>query len=186
MFFSKVAVKYASTLYSESGTGGNAKAIYEDVESILDVFKENDNLSRVIQSPVFRESDKLAILLKILKGNVDDSLVRFIEFLGIRERLSFTREIFAAYISVADREAGFKNLELSSAFELDDAEVAKLKKEFENYFKCKLKLKLTTNPGLLGGFVARTDEVVVDASVKNQLDKLRRTFSSAGVSLNKI
>ena len=69
---------------------------------------------------------------------------------------------------------------------LDDAEVAMLKKEFEDYFKCKLKLKVTTNPDLLGGFVARTDEVVVDASVKNQLDKLRRTFSSAGVSLNKI
>lgn len=185
MFFSKVAVKYASTLYSELGTGEKAKVIYEDVEGILGVFQESSDLSRIIESPVFRESDKLAILVKIFKGKVDDSLTRFIEFLGKRERISFAQEIFAAYISVADREAGFKNLELASAFELDDAEVAKLKKELEDYFKCKLKVKFTTDPDLLGGFVARTDEVIVDASVKNQLEKLRKTFSSAGVSLNK-
>ncbi len=186
MFFSKVAVKYASTLYSEMGTGEKAKAIYEDVEGILGVFDASDDLCRVIGSPVFRESDKLAILVKIFSGKVDDSLVRFIEFLGGRDRISFTREIFAAFIAGADRETGYKNLELASAFDLGDAEVEKLKKELEDYFKCKLKVKVTTDPSLLGGFVAKTDEVIVDASVKNQLEKLRKTFGSAGVSLNKI
>ncbi|GJQ32076.1 MAG: hypothetical protein HBSAPP04_09150 [Ignavibacteriaceae bacterium] len=48
-----------------------------------------------------------------------------------------------------------------------------------------MKVKVTTDPALLGGFVAKTDEVIVDASVKNQLEKLRKTFGSAGVSLNK-
>ncbi len=186
MFFSKVAVKYASTLYSELGTGEKAKAIYEDVEGILGVFSESSELSRVIESPVFRESDKLAVLLKIFTGKVDDSLTHFFEFLGKRERISFTKEIFAAYIAVADKETGYKNLELTSAFDLGDAEVEKLKKELEDYFKCKLKVKISTDPALLGGFVAKTDEVIVDASVKNQLEKLRKTFGSAGVSLNKI
>ena len=184
MFFSKVALKYAATFFAESGPGKNASAIYSDVEGVLNIFKENENLTRVIESPIFRESDKLAILLKIFKGQVDDSITHFIEFLGKRERLSFLREIFQAYIDVADRESGVKNIELSSAFELGEKEIDKLKAELEEFFKSKLKVKFMTDPALVGGFVAKSDELVVDASVKNQLEKLRKSLVSAGVSLN--
>lgn len=186
MFFNKVAVKYASTLYSELGCGPNAKTVYEDIEGILEIFSENENLARIIASPVFGNSQKLAVLLKIFRGRVDESIVRFIEFLGKKERLSLTREIFMAFLEVADKELGYKRIELASAFKLDDEEVEMLKKELEGYFNCKLKVNVIEDAGIIGGFLAKTDEVVVDASVKNQLEKLRKRFSAAGVSLNKI
>ncbi|GAB1347862.1 F0F1 ATP synthase subunit delta [Ignavibacteriales bacterium] len=184
MSFSKVAVKYASTLYSSIDSVPNFEKIYQDAEGILSVFDENSNLKRIIGIPVFKDSDKLAILLKIFSGKIDESLTGFIEFLAKKERISNTYEIFEAFLKVSDKARGYQKVEISSAFEFGSEESEKIQKELEEYFKCKLKVTVKTDPGLVGGFVARTDEIIIDASVKNQLNKLRKTFSRAGVSLN--
>lgn len=185
MSFSKVAVKYASTLYSSISAVPEFENIFQDAEDILRVFDENPNLKRIIGIPVFKDSDKLAILMKIFEGKVDESLTGFIGFLAKKERISNTYDVFQAFLKVSDKDRGFKRVEITSAFEFDPEESARIKKELEDYFMCKLKVSVKTDPGLVGGFIARTDEIIIDASVRNQLKKLRKTFSRAGESLNK-
>jgi F-type H+-transporting ATPase subunit delta len=184
MSFNKAAHQYASTLYAELSEEKNLGDVCSDVEGIITVFNENINLRRVMENPIVRESDKLAILVKIFSGKVDSYLVKFFEFLAKKDRISICYEIFVSFLETADRVSGIKKVELSSAFELDSTEVAFLQTELEAIFKCKLKMTVTTNPELIGGFIAKTDEVIVDASVKNQLKKLKKSFSRAGVSLN--
>lgn len=184
MSLNKVAVKYASTLFAELSDKKNLQSVYSDVESMLTVFDENQNLKRIIGNPVFSDANKFAIMKKIFSGKVDDSLMNFIEFLAQKERIEYVYDTLHCFIDVADKETGFKKVEISSAFDLEPAETDKIRKELEELWKCKLKVTSTINPGLLGGFIAKTDEIIVDASVKNQLEKLRKTFSRAGVSLN--
>jgi F-type H+-transporting ATPase subunit delta len=184
MSLNKVAVKYASTLFAEFSDKPNLQSVYSDAQEMITLFDQNENLKRVIGNPVFSDADKLAILQKIFSGKVEDSLMKFIEFLALKERIIHIYDTLRSFIDVADKGTGFKRVEISSAFELEPAETEKIRKELEELWKCKLKVTSTTNPGLLGGFIAKTDELIVDASVKNQLEKLRKTFSRAGVSLN--
>lgn len=184
MALNKVAVKYASTLFAELADKENLHKVYSDVEGMIAVFDQNENLRRVMSNPVFSDADKLAIMKKIFTGKVDDSLINFIEFLAQKERIIYTYDTLHSFIDVSDKGTGFKKVEISSAFELEPSETNKIRKELEELWNCKLKVTSTTDPGLLGGFIAKTDEIVVDASVKNQLEKLRKTFSRAGVSLN--
>jgi F-type H+-transporting ATPase subunit delta len=184
MALNKVAVKYASTLFAELADKKNLQSVYSDVEGMIAVFDQNENLKRVIGNPVFSDADKLAIIKKIFSGKVDDSLINFFEFLAQKERIVYTYDTLHCFIDVADRGTGFKKVEISSAFDLEPAETDRIRKELEELWNCKLKVTSSTDPLLLGGFIAKTDEIIVDASVKNQLEKLRKTFSRAGVSLN--
>ena len=59
-----------------------------------------------------------------------------------------------------------------------------IKKKFESAFNKIIKLTYIPDKELIGGFIAKVDDTMYDASVKHQLELLRKQFLHGNVSLN--
>jgi len=69
-------------------------------------------------------------------------------------------------------------LEISLAHEQPAEVTEKLKKALAKGFEGWEKTEVRINPDIIGGFVAKTSQYLVDASVKSQLGKLRRSYEN--------
>lgn len=68
-------------------------------------------------------------------------------------------------------------LEISLAREQSAEVVEKIKKMLAKKIQGWEKAKLKVDPGLIGGFVAKTEQYIIDASIKNQLEELKKSIN---------
>jgi ATP synthase F1 delta subunit len=72
-------------------------------------------------------------------------------------------------------------VEITSAIELDPETTAKLSSEISERTGSKVKLATRVDPEILGGLVVRVGNAILDASIRNRLEQLRRQVAQ-GVS----
>ena len=65
-----------------------------------------------------------------------------------------------------------------SAFPMDDAQLESLKPKLESRFKSKLQLRVVQDSSLIGGIRVVVGDNVLDASVKNSIEKMRNALSA--------
>jgi len=66
---------------------------------------------------------------------------------------------------------------VKSAAELSAQQTVQLEQRFEAYSKKKVRVDVTLDPKLIGGFIARIGDTMFDGSVKRQLELLRKKFT---------
>jgi len=69
-------------------------------------------------------------------------------------------------------------LEIILAHEQPAETIAKITKKFTRELDHKKTVKLTVNPELIGGFIVKTNQYLVDASIKNRLARLRHSYEN--------
>ena len=110
------------------------------------------------------------------ESGLDEDLELFIAFLKRKSRLSEVRFILNSYVSLYYKSIGVMLATLTSAREVDSATVQSLCKVLEEHFRCKVNMSFEVDPSLIGGFVVQVGDYLLDASVKNQIETIRRQF----------
>ena len=110
------------------------------------------------------------------ESGLDEDLELFIAFLKRKSRLSEVRFILNSYVSLYYKSIGVMLAKLTSAREVDSATVQSLCKVLEEHFRCKVNMSFEVDPSLIGGFVVQVGDYLLDASVKNQIETIRRQF----------
>ena len=110
------------------------------------------------------------------ESGLDEDLELFIAFLTRKSRLSEVRFILNSYVSLYYKSIGVMLAKLTSAREVDSATVQSLCKVLEEHFRCKVNMSFEVDPSLIGGFVVQVGDYLLDASVKNQIETIRRQF----------
>ena len=110
------------------------------------------------------------------ESGLDEDLELFIAFLKRKSRLSEVRFILSSYVSLYYKSIGVMLAKLTSAREVDSATVQSLCKVLEEHFRCKVNMSFEVDPSLIGGFVVQVGDYLLDASVKNQIETIRRQF----------
>ena len=73
---------------------------------------------------------------------------------------------------------------MRTAFELNDDQKEVLKIRFEKILNKKAIMIFKVDNNLVGGFIAQVGDTVYDASMKHQLELLKKEFVQGGLSLN--
>ncbi len=89
------------------------------------------------------------------------------------------KEIIDAYDAVADAGKGVKEVEVTSAHELNKDDRQELEFEISKLVVSRIKVTYGIDSSLLGGAVVKVGSTVYDGSVKAQLEQLKRTLVSA-------
>ena len=82
-------------------------------------------------------------------------------------------EIAEQFIALKNRHEGTAQAEITSAFELSEAQVKDLVVALESKFSLKLKPHVTVDPSLIGGVRVAVGDQVLDTSVQAQLTRMR-------------
>ena len=172
----RAAIRYAKAVLSLATESNTADAVNTDMELIKNTVAESKDLKDMLYSPVIRSSVKKSALLEIFK-NTNKATVNLIDVLIANKRISLLPEVASSFITLFEQQKGSQVAQVTTAVPLS--------KELENKVQAKVK-ELTgkeaaitniVDENILGGFILRVGDTQYNASIANQLNKLKREFT---------
>jgi F-type H+-transporting ATPase subunit delta len=181
---SKVSVRYANSLLTSAIEKGNLQAVAADMELVFSSLQASEELARTLSSPVIKPQLKSSIMEEIFKSKVSKETMDFLKFVIEKNREELLESIVKKFLELRDQHEGIVNVNVQSAVELSDEQKKKLRQNFEKVLNKKIRFSFATDPDVIGGFVAKVGDTVFDASLKHQLEILKKRFLKGGASLN--
>jgi len=120
-----------------------------------------------------------AELVKERLNTSNHLVLNLCDLLILKGKLKNADQIADEYDSILDEQSGIKHAVVTTAVAVDDAEKQKIISQLEKITGKKVTVKLQVNPKILGGMVARIEDTLIDGSVRNRLDLLRRDLVEA-------
>ena len=170
--------RYAKALYKFALEKGETKSIYELSKRVIDAFRENPDLQKVLSNPFISDEDKEKLLLSAA-GEKNEIFDQFVKLILSQKRVEFANAMMLAYRDIYRKENHISQARITTAVKLDEDRMNKLRKLVKDAFKDrKLEFSEAVDPALIGGFVIDVDSVRMDASLSNELEQLRQTLLS--------
>ncbi|MDQ3193755.1 MAG: ATP synthase F1 subunit delta [Bacteroidota bacterium] len=180
----KAARRYTTALYDAALEKGILKEVTRDIINGLSLINSNKALELFFASPVISKVKKLKIVKDIFGGNFSELTMTFIDLLVTRGRESLTKGIFEDFINLTKEKDGIVDVYVKTSVTLSEDEKANLKKKIDSYTKKKSEMNFEIDKNIIGGFVAKINDTVLDASIKRQLEKLKVKFKEGDYILN--
>ena len=180
----KVSIRYSSSLLETAISKNLFEEISTDVDFILNVFRSSKQLVSVMKSPVIKGQLKLSIIDEIFKDKINAETLNFLRFVIKKGRENYFVNIFEKYLDLKDKHLGIVNVDVKTAFTFDDEQSKALKNNLEQKFNKKVRLNYSIDDTIIGGFIAKIGDTVHDASIKHQLELLKKKFLEGEITLN--
>jgi F-type H+-transporting ATPase subunit delta len=124
------------------------------------------------------------VLKEIFAGKVTDDFTRFLDFLSRKNRIAIVENIAESYLEIKDEREGIVTVALTTAVDFGDELIADLKERFESVLSKKVRFTFRKDEAIIGGFVAKVQDTVYDASIAHQLELLKKKFTESALTGN--
>jgi F-type H+-transporting ATPase subunit delta len=174
----EIAQVYARSLFEVASEHDKLDLIKEQLGVFADALEENRELAIFFFSPYFSTEEKKQGLQRAVV-EADPTLVNFLELLIENHRMPVIFRTRRQFEALWDRAHQLLPVEVTSAVELDPDEVEELGRKVREQTGQNVELTSRVDPNILGGIVLRVGNSILDASIKNSLEKLRREVARA-------
>jgi F-type H+-transporting ATPase subunit delta len=174
----EIAQVYSRSLFEVAREQGKLDEIREQLGEFADVLAEERNMQLFFFSPQFSTEEKKEGLHKAVEG-ADEVLVNFLELLLEKHRMPAIFRIRRQFEELWRQENKLLPVHVTSAVELDEETVRKIGEEIGEQTGRKVDLTSRVDPDILGGIVLRVGNSILDASIRNRLEQLRKQVSKA-------
>jgi F-type H+-transporting ATPase subunit delta len=174
----EIAQVWARALFQVAKEHDLLDEVREQLRAFAAALDENRELAVFFFSPYFSTEEKKAGLKRAVI-DAEPVLVNFLEALIERHRMPAIFRIRARYDKLWDDERDLLTVEVTSAIALDKATVKSIGDRIGEQTKHTVELSSKVDPDILGGIVLRVGNVVLDASIKNRLEQLRKQVAQA-------
>ena len=181
---SKVSLRYANSLMDISIENKSVERVAKDMELVLSAIHSSGDLERLLEDPVIRSEKKHSILEEIFGKKVSEQSMNFIKFVVDKHREELLGNIIDKFLELRDKQLGIINVDVKTAFEFNEDQKTKLKDKLEKMFDKKARLNFSVDKDMIGGFVAKVNDTIYNASAKHQLEQLKKEFFKSGIQLN--
>lgn len=173
----RAALRYAKAVLDRAEETGTQEVVYGNMKSIEGTLSASKELRSVLNSPVIKAEDKRAALNSIF-SSASETTLGLIDILIDKKRSNILGEVAESYLQLYNESQGLVVADVTTAVELDEALEAKvLKKVKEITGSDKAQIQNIIDPDIIGGFVLRVGDTQYDASISNQLNKVKKEFS---------
>lgn len=177
MELATIARPYAEALFRVAKSG-NLAQWSESVSEMAQLAAHPDVQAFANNPKIGKQqiADTFLALLKTNKGSAE--LKNFIGMLVENDRLTLLPEIGEQFHALQNAEAGAADAEITSAFELSDAQVRDLVATLEKKFGRKLNPLVKVDNSLIGGVRVLVGDQVLDTSVRAKLQKMHTALTA--------
>jgi F-type H+-transporting ATPase subunit delta len=169
----QLAQVYARALFEVAREHGKLDLLREQLGQFADALAANRELAVFFFSPYFSTKEKREGLARVLEG-ADENLMNFLDLLIDNHRMPVIFRIRQQYERLWEEENRLLSVEITSAVELDPATAESLGKRIGERAGRRVQLAAHVDPDILGGIVVRIGNSILDASIRNRLEQLRR------------
>jgi ATP synthase F1 delta subunit len=173
-----VARVYAEALFAAGEDKGKINELQEQLAKFADAVDADRELQVFLFSPYLSSNDKVEGLRRAVTG-AEPEFSNFLELLVEKGRMPEVFRIRREFDELWKKANRRLDVTVTSAIELDPGVVGKIGEEVERQTGEKVELSSEVDDGILGGIVLRVGNMVLDASIRTRLEKLRKSVASA-------
>lgn len=151
----------------------------ESLKKSFDVLQKTaqalESVKDFLSNPTIAKETKVSIMQDSLK-QVDTSVKSFILVLIETSRYYLLATIIEEIENIIYEHENTIRADIKTAFEVSDDEKKDIEKYLENILEKKLESSFSVDSSLLMGVKAKADDILIDASLSNNLEKLKQSL----------
>jgi F-type H+-transporting ATPase subunit delta len=174
----EIAHVYARSLFEVAQEQQKLDLVREQVGQVADALEDNREMRLFFFSPYFSTEEKRDGLRRTIEG-ADPVVANTLDVLVENHRLPLIARIRREYDRLWEDANDLLPVIVTSAVALDDAVVERIGDEIGRQTGRRVQLTKEVDPSIVGGFVVRVGNAILDASIRHRLESLRKTIAKA-------
>ena len=172
---SKIAGPYARALFDFSVEKNIMHQITADFQNLEIFLNKSSDFTDYLKNPIVSQAAKREILTKTLQSQINNETFKFLMVLVNRDRINLLNSVIAKYLELVYETASIKTIEVLTAFAFTNLQKNTLIQKLKELTNAReIRLIITVDSSLIGGFLINTESKVIDFTVKNQLQRLAK------------
>jgi F-type H+-transporting ATPase subunit delta len=173
----KVSRRYAKALLSLGREDGLFQEYGRDLEEFAGFCRDQGEFGQVVAKQVFSVEDRRKILDLVLeKSGFSDMIKNFLRLLLDKNRIGAVGEITDHYKILTDEISNIARAEITTPRPLKEDALKRLERILGDLTAKEIKMSIREDEGLIGGIVVKIGDLVLDGSVKAQLEGLKESL----------
>lgn len=168
--YAKAAFGYAR---EANDLAGWAKQLH-----VLANVSTHETIGKVIGSPATSPEQQAQVLIDVCGDELTGPVQNFVQLLAENKRMVLLPQVFSLFEAFKSAEEQAVDIELTTAFALDDASEKKLVDALSAKLARKIKVNSVVDQQLLAGVIIKAGDLVIDGSMRGRLEKLAKAINS--------
>jgi len=174
----EIAQVYARSLFEVAKEQDKLDEVREQLGQLADAVDQTRELQLFFFSPYFSTEEKKQGLDRAIDG-ADPIVHNFLELLVEKHRMPALFRIRREFDRLWEQEHQLLPVTITSAVALGDETVRSIGDAIGQQTGQRVELTTKVDPDVLGGLVVRVGNSILDASIRNRLENLRRSVARA-------
>ncbi|MBT8273386.1 MAG: ATP synthase F1 subunit delta [Bacteroidia bacterium] len=172
----RAAIRYAKAILRLANEKNSAVIINEDMKLIAKTISENNDLLTMLRSAVVKTELKKAVLTEIFP-EINELSSGLFDVLISNKRIAILGDVAANYNDLHDQSVGKEKATVTTAVPMTSELELKVLAKVKELTNKAVELENIVDESILGGFILRIGDKQYNASISNQLNKLKREFT---------
>lgn len=173
MISNAIARRYAKALVQLGSENGLVEQFSRELKAVKDLIAGSAELAAVLGNPAFTAEQKKQVVKElVVRLGCCELVSNFLLLLVDKNRIAFLPQIAETYEQLADEQSGVVRPLITTAFPLDEGQIAAIGTALEQKTGKKVVPQVSVDQSLVGGVVAQIGDIVYDCSVKTQLTRI--------------
>ena len=173
----KLSNRYAKSLADIALKNNAMDATLQDMKLVLEACKSISELRQLLRSPIIKTKKKIKIIQEIFSKRISATTLNFIEMITVKKREAFLQTIAESFIMIYKKINQIETVTVTSVNPLEQDYKEKLIAEVKKTGCKKVELIEKTSSDLIGGVIIKYGDKQIDASIKNKINRLKKTLS---------
>lgn len=174
----EIARVYGDALFDVAKEEGKIDEIRSELSAFADALDSDRDLQVFFFSPYFSSQEKRDGIAKAIAG-ASEEFENFLGLLAEKHRMPAIFRIRRHFDDLWAEENKRLEVRITSAVPLSDSVVKRVGSEIERQTDRKIDLEADVDEDILGGLVLRVGNMVLDASLREKLNRLRKEVVQA-------
>ena len=170
-----VSKTYGDALFETAVEENRIEDFSQEVKGIVEVLRENQELSRLMNHPQIVKEEKLQLIENIFKGKISDEMIGLMRMLIAKDHFSEMEHVFVYFLEEVKEYRNIGTAYVTSAVELSADQKKQVETRLLETTKYEsFEMHYDVDAALIGGMVIRIGDRVVDSSIRTKLYELSK------------
>jgi F-type H+-transporting ATPase subunit delta len=171
-----IARPYARAAFSAALDDASGLVSWSRMLNLLGAAVILEPVHQALDNPRLTTAEEGALLLDIMGEELSDKGKNFVAVLAEYGRIQLLPTIYDLFELMKAHHEKTMDVTLTSAYEVSDQDAEKLSAALKKRLQRDIHFSATVDRSLLGGVIIRTEDIVIDNSVRGKLEKLAQAL----------
>lgn len=179
----RVARRYAETLFELATRHSAIEEFGQAMEEVARLLETVPGFRLFLETPRIDTGAKKRVLRSALEGKMRAVFLNFLLVVLDKRRQRFLPQIASVYGALVDEHLGRRRVEITLAREPSEEGTAEIAQRLSAFIGRTVIPQVRVRPQILGGIIVRSEDRILDGSLRRHLEELRRRMLRAPLPL---